>query len=129
VVAGAGAAVGDGVSRLDKLDLVLAPWYIVGPPWNEAAPWINAVDDDPHNGAFICDFIDTRDDDGPRESVSSDADAAFIAHAREDVPWLLGRVRDLEDALRRIERAHAPAEHLQSIARAVLAVGDSEAKT
>lgn len=67
----------------------LGPWYVVGPPWNEGAPWINAVDEDPHNGSFICDFVDLREENGPRESISSEEDADFIAHAREDVPFLL----------------------------------------
>lgn len=31
----------------------------------------------------------------------SDADADFIAHAREDVPWLLARIRELETELSR----------------------------
>lgn len=47
-----------------------------------------------------------EDDDEQRASEQMAANAAFIAHAREDVPLLLAEVRRLRDALAREERLH-----------------------
>lgn len=53
------------------------------------------------DGDAICDFWGSN----PR----ADADAAFIAHAREDVPALIARVRDLEARnLRMMEDGREP---------------------
>jgi hypothetical protein len=72
------------------------PWFVVGPPWNEAAPYINAGSDDPHAGSVVCDFIDR---DEAEEMHNSEANAEFVAAAREDVPWLLAELRRTQTAL------------------------------
>jgi hypothetical protein len=40
--------------------------------------------------------------------VLSEGDRAFISHAREDVPWLVQRVRELEEGLVKYGADHLP---------------------
>lgn len=56
-----------------------------------------SVYDGPDHGALIATF--QTDADCGEEDVSERAmpDAEFCAHAREDVPWLIGRVKHLEE--------------------------------
>ena len=42
------------------------------------------------------------EESNPTAHVYTDADAEFIAHAREDVPALVARVRELEAAVERV---------------------------
>jgi len=71
------------------------PWFVVGPPWNSYDPFIVAGDPDPHVGALVADLAENAAEDD-RDTGQKFADAEFIAHAREDVPWLLARVAELE---------------------------------
>lgn len=65
------------------------PWFIVGPPWNEGAPFINAGAEDPHGGEMVCDFVDYHSDDRPDETPRSEEDAALIVAAVNHLPALL----------------------------------------
>jgi hypothetical protein len=76
-------------------------WFVVGPPWNEAAPFINAVSEDPHGGEVVCDFTYCGFDADVRETNNSEANAEFIAHARSDIPWLLEREKKLREAMKK----------------------------
>jgi transcriptional regulator with XRE-family HTH domain len=86
-------------TRMDRLDEIEAranaaapgPW-VVGPSHVDCGEvWIHTraplppPDDPMADPSVIC----TGLDDSP-------ADAAFIAHAREDIPWLVSRIRELE---------------------------------
>ncbi|MBE4796163.1 hypothetical protein [Streptomyces caniscabiei] len=94
--------------RLDEIETrhkaaTPGPWTAVELPPNEHHPrpayWVNA------------DYTDT-DDCRTHETVADCpwrmTDAAFIAHAREDVPALLAEVRRLKDELAETKAANDP---------------------
>jgi len=77
------------------------PWYVVGPPWNNEVPWINAGSDDPHRYLPVCDFdarLDAETDVEVRDDRSVHSDAAFIAACSPDV--ILALVQQVRDAER-----------------------------
>lgn len=55
------------------------PWYVVGAPWNNGAPYILARAEDPHAGSFVCD-LDCPADDAYRDGDAK-ADAKLIVEA------------------------------------------------
>lgn len=72
------------------------PWFVVGEPWNAGAPWIIAGSEDPHCAEPVCDLV-LEIDHG--ECANAEANAAFIAAAREAVPALLDENDRLREAL------------------------------
>lgn len=83
-------------------------------PWTASAPhpycgeiWVVGPDDP--DGAIATGFDDTP------------ADAAFIAHARTDVPWLLDRIEALEQELAAQRAIGEAAEHaIEELSEAAL---------
>ena len=75
-------------------------------PWVECKPMCLAPVVRDSRGLYVCETRTTEPgglvQPTHAETVSSHADAAFIAHAREDVPWLLAQ---LDAARARAERA------------------------
>ena len=72
------------------------PWYVVEPPWNEGAPWINAESPDPHGGHFVCDL--TWPHDMPEDVDRSEANAELIVQAVNEydtLRWLEAEWRKL----------------------------------
>lgn len=55
------------------------PWYVVGLPWNNGEPWIQAESEDPHAGRYVCEFDSGSIADMDQENL--DADAALIVAA------------------------------------------------
>lgn len=70
-------------------DTTPGPWFVIGLPWNEGAPFVNAGTADPHDGEVVCDFTYMGYDDDLRETNNSEANAAAVAHAPSDVRLLL----------------------------------------
>ena len=64
------------------------PWFVVGLPWNDGPPFVNAGNPDPHGGNPVCDLsIQTDHDDGRIESEPrDDEDAALIVSELEATP-------------------------------------------
>lgn len=77
------------------------PWFVVGLPWNQAAPWINAGSEDPHGGHFVCDFVNY--DDTPTEAARSEPNAELVCLAVNAIEPFL----DLEKAAREVARLYA----------------------
>ena len=77
------------------------PWFVVGPPWNDGPPFVNAGNADPHGGKPVCDLsIQTDHDDGRIESEPrDDEDAELIVTLRNALPALV-RLIECADALR-----------------------------
>jgi hypothetical protein len=75
------------------------PWYTVGPPWlpSDMPTWVQSGSEDPHaRTAIICEppvfDIDISHN-------HCDANMAFVAHAREDVPALIAEIRCLNTVI------------------------------
>ena len=91
----------DGVENLRRL---LAeerlPWYIVAPPWNEGAPWINAGSPDPHALDFVCDLVNHAGEDGPEEARRVEERAALIVllvNAADEIAALIEAAKAVSD--------------------------------
>lgn len=68
----------------DKLSLDSAsarPWFVVEPPFNEGAPWINAGSPDPHGGEFVCDLAWPHEFETPENVARTEANAELIVQA------------------------------------------------
>ena len=98
------------------------PWFVVGPPWNNHTPWVNAGNADPHHYQPVCDFdnrVDAETDGGTLDVVGCvDSDARLIAAA----PDLLAAVSTLraEAEAMRVQLAAAQASN-RSLREAVKA--------
>lgn len=55
--------------------------------------------------------------DGGRANLHGFPDAAFIEHARDDVPWLVEQVRIRDEALRAVLELHQPIDALMNPGR------------
>lgn len=97
------------------------PWFVVGPPWNEAAPWINAGSEDPHQQWFVCDFVDETGDGGPQEAQLSEADAELVCLAVNTLDAFL----DLEKGVRELLRVTTLSSQSEYLAGIVDAIHDS----
>lgn len=77
------------------------PWFVVGPPWNHGAPFVNAGSEDPHGGKPVCDtsIQEDHDDGTPTLAPCVNEDAALIVACRNMLPKLIAYVR-AADALR-----------------------------
>jgi len=69
-------------------------WFIVLPPWkhDETTTWVIAGSDDPHVGIPVCQPFEVDDVTEEEEAAAFDqanSDMIFIAHAKEDIEWLL----------------------------------------
>lgn len=73
------------------------PWFVVGLPWNEAAPWINAESDDPQGGEFVCDLAWPHDT--PENVERTEANAALIVRAVNEFDALLAIETMVREAL------------------------------
>lgn len=72
------------------------PWFVVGLPWNQGEPWINAETEDPHGGRYVCEF--DSDSIADMDQHNLDADAALIVTAVNEYEPLL----DIEHEVRQI---------------------------
>lgn len=78
--------------RQHAKDALPAPWFVIGPPWNEGAPYIFARYADPHIGEFVCDLLPHG---GEEEPALTEENARLIALA----PELALLCADMADAL------------------------------
>lgn len=77
------------------------PWHVAAPPWNPAEPYVITGNEDLSSGTVVVDMFGVGGDpDDPK--VNREANLAFIAHARADVPALLADVKRLRDFERQV---------------------------
>jgi hypothetical protein len=112
------------IAELERLEreATPGPWSRVDAPWRSSGmpPWVVTGDGDPHGATAICDLAiqmdgELGDDGGPQDS-DPEADAAFIAAARNALPALLAEVRAARDA-----RAQGYREGVEAALRASMA--------
>lgn len=86
----------------DRLTAIQARVDAAQPP-----PWVFAVTGPRGDDGICFDFTDWHRENGGegfRFEQPTEDDIDFIAHAREDIPFLLAEVRRYREALERIER-------------------------
>lgn len=85
------------------------PWFVVGDTWRAAdqAPYVLSGTDDPHGGNPLCDMLlpDTYDSDDAADEAEAraEADARFIAAARQDIPRLAAALREAWEDGKRLQ--------------------------
>lgn len=78
--------------RLREMDkaATVGPWFVVGLPWNDGLPWVNATSADPHRFMPVCDMDLRLDYESDRESDVAGAscadDCATIVAMRNAMP-------------------------------------------
>lgn len=79
------------------------PWHQIGAPWGDGS-FVKTGNGDPHTGRLVCateEWLEEQENETHGAQRDWHADFAFIAHAREDVRFLL-------DLLGEIRQAGAP---------------------
>lgn len=83
--------------RARRAAITGSKWYQVGAPWDYGVT-IRADNEDPHAGRFVASVLPFGQDDddefyGERDEL---ADAKFIAHAPQDIDWLIAALTEAE---------------------------------
>lgn len=95
----------DLLAALEAMDAsaTKGPWFVVGPPWNHGAPFVNAGSEDPHGGKPVCDtsIQEDHDDGTPTLAPCVNEDAALIVALRNSLPALIAYVRAADALLAR----------------------------
>ena len=71
-------------------------------------PWTAEYSGEQGNCVLPPGYQSTREAVAVTRLLSAQADAEFIAHARTDVPWLLGQVELRDKALEAVRELHQP---------------------
>ena len=93
------------------------PWFVVEPPFNEGAPWINAGSPDPHGGEFVCDLAWPHEFEAPENVARTASNAALIVQAVNEREELLAERDRYRSALNQIVHQATNLPHARRIDR------------
>lgn len=107
----------------------LDPAFWSPPGWGEAMHYRRVVHGEPNKISGIRQplFSTNGAPDGSEQARQNHRDADAIAHAREDVPWLLAKIDRVEDLARRAGTGFTfPEEQIVTVSEILTALGGDE---